>query len=1048
MTSDLFTMSRDLSNNLFAKLFPNIEEAERYARLVENRQLPEYLEKMYISVWPEYKNRPHNNVNTLHSTSDDFITILIEEVFSFTVIKDALSFSRGTTSVLVFLEELEGNDLSDLQVFERALFERLLLSEPSKHLIHSNDKSHTSAIDAHAAQDKCIVYLFECYKRLTRRVVLKEVTENKDRLKTVNAFISCVIRNAATALNQPDLYEGQETYAQAVDLFKDGSGTLNELHEFFRALTLDIEKEHGVFALEETFSLPLDVVQADFVRSNILTYPRSHFMLLQTFISIQNLAEVVIQHSTVERLKLGCNFADTLLGAALNLSCLPKSVNGMYEFFDKPVDGNVNVLEKTLQTAAEILADDIHAVVLAILKASPVARERMLRWLASCLDSNLPRGRLSALTVFSTDSLSSVSDGFMLNLCAVLIRLAQPFITNIESQKYLRIDPTYHAAKPMPKCENGVHMKSLGGETCLIPTSESETKPCAKHFSFITECFFFVHRALDLGLRVVVDKIQRMTQDIARIQRSLQEHEGRPDLVQPLRERMEMDMTRFLSLRCAVLEPSTLRLIGQFHLVTAIWLVQVVVDNTHSEDRESFAPMVSRPVSFPLPDSVVPTLRCIPEILLENLATYLILLKRFQSHSLEEGGIMFVEHILTGVLVFMSGSSRARNPHLRARLAECLECLIPQAQDEGGSLLGCFFRDKNFKEHPHRKEIVRCLLDVFVGIEMTGQSVSFEQKFNYRRPMYTVMDYLWSLVEQKESFKQLAAEAEANMEAVNPPLFLRFLNLLINDATYLLDETLSNMASLRTMETSREAGEWEELSPQERENNESSFQQIGMIARFNNILGKETIHTLEYLSSEIKTIFCHSTMVDRIAAMLNYFLLHLVGPKKKNFKVKDQNEYKFDPAGIVLNICKIYVNLSESEEFCAAVSRDGRSYSPQMFSLAIDVLARIGGGPLIVSVENVAEQVSRLATLQKEEDELLDDMPDEFLDPIMSTLMTDPVCLPSSKQIVDRSTIARHLLSDQSDPFNRSPLTMDMVHPVEDLKKKIHEWIASKKCAK
>lgn len=28
---------------------------------------------------------------------------------------------------------------------------------------------------------------------------------------------------------------------------------------------------------------------------------------------------------------------------------------------------------------------------------------------------------------------------------------------------------------------------------------------------------------------------------------------------------------------------------------------------------------------------------------------------------------------------------------------------------------------------------------------------------------------------------------------------------------------------------------------------------------------------------------------------------------------------------------------------------------------------------------------------------------------------------------MDRDTIARHLLSDQSDPFNRNPLTMDML---------------------
>lgn len=57
-------------------------------------------------------------------------------------------------------------------------------------------------------------------------------------------------------------------------------------------------------------------------------------------------------------------------------------------------------------------------------------------------------------------------------------------------------------------------------------------------------------------------------------------------------------------------------------------------------------------------------------------------------------------------------------------------------------------------------------------------------------------------------------------------------------------------------------------------------------------------------------------------------------------QVKDQlKEYMFDPASIVLNICRIYIQLSESEEFCTAVSRDGRSYSPQLFSLAEDVLS-------------------------------------------------------------------------------------------------------------
>ena len=45
------------------------------------------------------------------------------------------------------------------------------------------------------------------------------------------------------------------------------------------------------------------------------------------------------------------------------------------------------------------------------------------------------------------------------------------------------------------------------------------------------------------------------------------------------------------------------------------------------------------------------------------------------------------------------------------------------------------------------------------------------------------------------------------------------------------------------------------------------------------------------------------------------------------------------------------------------------------------------------------------------------------LDPLMDTLMTDPVKLPPSGNVMDRSIIVRHLLNSQTDPFNRQPLT-------------------------
>ncbi|KAG1219343.1 hypothetical protein G6F68_021434 [Rhizopus microsporus] len=54
--------------------------------------------------------------------------------------------------------------------------------------------------------------------------------------------------------------------------------------------------------------------------------------------------------------------------------------------------------------------------------------------------------------------------------------------------------------------------------------------------------------------------------------------------------------------------------------------------------------------------------------------------------------------------------------------------------------------------------------------------------------------------------------------------------------------------------------------------------------------------------------------------------------------------------------------------------------------------------------------------------------------------MEDPVLLPTSSVIVDRSTIRAHLLGDTRDPFNRMPLSMDMVQPATELKERIVAW--------
>lgn len=73
-----------------------------------------------------------------------------------------------------------------------------------------------------------------------------------------------------------------------------------------------------------------------------------------------------------------------------------------------------------------------------------------------------------------------------------------------------------------------------------------------------------------------------------------------------------------------------------------------------------------------------------------------------------------------------------------------------------------------------------------------------------------------------------------------------------------------------------------------------------------------------------------------------------------------------------------------------------------------------------------------------------DDAPDEFKDPLMDSLMSDPVRLPDSGTVMDRSVIIRHLLNSLDDPFNRQPLTPDQLIPLPELKARIESWKANR----
>lgn len=70
----------------------------------------------------------------------------------------------------------------------------------------------------------------------------------------------------------------------------------------------------------------------------------------------------------------------------------------------------------------------------------------------------------------------------------------------------------------------------------------------------------------------------------------------------------------------------------------------------------------------------------------------------------------------------------------------------------------------------------------------------------------------------------------------------------------------------------------------------------------------------------------------------------------------------------------------------------------------------------------------QLGQLQRRE-ELLEEAPQEFLDELTGELMSDPVMLPNSRMILDRSNVERLLQEKPVDPYDRTPLSVDQLIP-------------------
>ncbi|KAG5449961.1 Ubiquitin conjugation factor E4 A, partial [Clonorchis sinensis] len=870
---------------------------------------------------------------------------------------------------------------------------------------------------------------------------------------------------------------------------------------------------------------------------------RKPFMLLSIWFSrFAATAQLLLEHSFPpnhnDRQALGFEFECGILGRLFVPSHLrtPQSPQmallahrtqqtPVGEFFtdEVPLKPVVEADQRNIWQLTKELDDDLHNLTLSLLrvgKQRPFIRRLFFRWIGCCLNANKARGQLAHTTglMSESDTQGLASDGFLNNLTAVTVRLTGPLIhpTSSNDATLGKIWPKYasdpgSAGPIIPGLCEETRLTGAMPRTC---TAVDKNVQESTDYPLLTELFFLAHASIRVGWTPLIAKHFETARQLHQLESQWEAHQSTSlgagsdprgqFLRQLIRERTSRYLEQSTSLSCVA------RLRDQ--LAFAVSTSQFLIMLAQSSFGGSQTAHTNEPQHGQLSD--------LPEFLMDNVVELVGYLRRAKDDFIEcaEVADIPLEPLLELSILFMRHTSALANPHLRARLAEVLESLIPQRDDEawnnqqaaGTNALGLsqfsFLRRQQLMlptststQQPGTfSQVVAALLTAFVSIELSpgtdavgsagtaadvlirsasqdsagssadgttegsshqeqsadaqAATVGFEEKFHYRRPMYACLRFWHGNPFFDAQFTRLETEALQHIEDATPPLFLQFLSLLVNDAIFLLDEAISLLAQLKRKEQEREAAGGRLATEEE----EALFMHTGRLARHHIMLGLDTIAALRRVLSVCKRLITHPILVDRVACMLNYFLVRLVSPKQRDLTVRDKSAYGFRPDLLVIEICQIYcilaldapsdTNSCHAESFRRAVVSDERSFTPDLLDQASNVLTRVASSPELVEKFNQAVTLIKRENVEKLEDDLdIDDAPDDYIDPIMGHLMEDPVKLPTSGHVVDRKTIYRHLLNDSTDPFNRQALSMSQVVPQEDLKAAIRAWVAEKR---
>lgn len=732
----------------------------------------------------------------------------------------------------------------------------------------------------------------------------------------------------------------------------------------------------------------------------------SVFELFSTLISFRSLFSAFINSSSWIPQELKANefeFHNALsLIARVWLLNEPKLaiVKKYIQVENERVVNNLQDAHSTLRAMTGPFQDDLFKLIYSLVKLN---REQVIRYFFHVLFIAAGYSKLH----YEPDSVCS--DGLCFNLNTVLLRLCEPFLDN--ASKIDLISPNFYFifSKALHSALTSTKLGCTEAEFAEHIATLSQ-KPA----NFVTESFYICGEFLHIGIVRMMNQLTEEAQQAEKIKttvipRLTQQLDSLP-AGNPMRHFHELHLKQFKGK------------IDDF-------VVHLVSMGTFFSDQQ-FARLLYSYFSFRMKwfmKLTVEELRYLPEYCLKDLLDFYMYGFRFNPH-INTRFIDF-DQFFDFLVYFFGTSNLIKNPYLKGSIVELLFAVTMM---NDSTVTSSFVGNPSVQDF-----LMPALMDFYVQVEYTGMSTQFYDKFRIRFNLTRIFKFLWNQsTDQKEKISALSK--------TKPDLFTKFVNYLHGDVSYVLGESLDKLASIHQLQQKMSKSDYATtVSQADQRSDEQALADMEMGCTSCMGLAVENLDLLALVSSEIVAPFIRPEIVDRLAAMLNFNLAQLVGPKCSSLKVRNPEQYNFDPLKLLGMFMDIYNHLT-CKTFALALAHDERSFSPDNMKRHSSLVRskNIRSSAECDKYCRLIDAVIKLRAAGREKEQEMGEIPDEFLDPLMCTIMQDPVILPASRMTLDRSTIVTQLLNNPVDPFNRSPLTIDQVIPNSELKARIDEFLA------